>query len=155
VIASGVASCCQTVPCRGVEMGAVAAVSVGYIVLAVDEAISFYTTALGFTEVMHPVPTFGMLTRGDLQLVSAPGGYRSGGRVGRTVPSPHPEGGIASRSRSGTSKNWSHGCAARAPGSATRSCRVSAANRRSSMMPSGNPVELFEPTIDEAKLSQH
>jgi len=48
-------------------------VSVRYIVNDVDEAIAFYTPRLGFEEVMHPAPTFAMLSRGDLRLVlSAP-----------------------------------------------------------------------------------
>ena len=52
-----------------------ATVSVRYIVNDVDDAIAFYTERLGFTEQMHPAPTFAMLTRGDLRLVlSAPGG---------------------------------------------------------------------------------
>ena len=51
-----------------------ATVSVRYIVNDVDAAIAFYCQHLGFTEVMHPAPTFAMLSRGDLRLVlSAPG----------------------------------------------------------------------------------
>jgi catechol 2,3-dioxygenase-like lactoylglutathione lyase family enzyme len=42
-----------------------ATVSVRYIVDDVDEAISFYCQQLGFTEVMHPAPTFAMLSNGD------------------------------------------------------------------------------------------
>ena len=58
-----------------------ATVSVRYIVDNVDEAISFYCEHLGFTEQMHPAPTFAMLTRGDLRLVlSAPSSEGGGGR---------------------------------------------------------------------------
>jgi hypothetical protein len=39
-----------------------ATVSVRYIVNDVDEAISFYVQHLGFTEEMHPAPTFAMLS---------------------------------------------------------------------------------------------
>ncbi len=46
-----------------------ATVGVRYIVDDVDAAIDFYCTELGFTEVMHRVPAFAMLTRGDLRLV--------------------------------------------------------------------------------------
>jgi len=57
-----------------------ATVSVRYIVDDVDAAIAFYRDRLAFTEVMHPAPTFAMLSRGDLRLVlSAPGGGPGGG----------------------------------------------------------------------------
>jgi catechol 2,3-dioxygenase-like lactoylglutathione lyase family enzyme len=60
----------------------VATVSVRYIVHDVDEAIGFYCQNLGFTEVMHPAPTFAMLARGDLRLVlSAAGGGPGGGQA--------------------------------------------------------------------------
>ncbi|HWD42135.1 MAG TPA: VOC family protein [Actinomycetota bacterium] len=59
-----------------------ATVSVRYIVDDVDTAIAFYTQRLGFTEEMHPAPTFAMLSRGDLRLVlSAPGGGPGGGQA--------------------------------------------------------------------------
>ena len=57
-----------------------ATVSVRYIVNDVDEAIAFYCDRLGFTEVMHPAPTFAMLSLGDLRFVlSSPGGGPGGG----------------------------------------------------------------------------
>jgi len=56
-------------------------VSVRYIVDDVDVAIAFYREQLGFDEVMHPAPTFAMLTRGDLRLaLSAPSGAGGGGQ---------------------------------------------------------------------------
>jgi catechol 2,3-dioxygenase-like lactoylglutathione lyase family enzyme len=66
-------------------------VSVRYIVDDVDAAIAFYCRRLGFEEVMHPAPTFAMLSRGDLRLVlSAPGGGPGGGAAmpDGTVPTP-------------------------------------------------------------------
>lgn len=45
-----------------------ATVSVRYIVDDVVAAIVFYTGKLGFREVMHPAPTFAMLSRSDLRL---------------------------------------------------------------------------------------
>ena len=55
-----------------------ATVSVRYFVNDVDASIAFYTKHLGFSEVMHPAPSFAMLSRGDLRLVlSAPGGGRA------------------------------------------------------------------------------
>src|SRR6059058_1497193 len=57
-------------------------VSVRYIVDDVDAAIDFYCHALGFEEVMHPAPTFAMLSRGELRLaLSAPGGGPGGGQA--------------------------------------------------------------------------
>ena len=59
-------------------------VSVRYIVDDVDDAIRFYIDHLGFTEVMHPAPTFAMLARGDLRLaLTKPGG---GPGVGAALP---------------------------------------------------------------------
>src|SRR5215467_11044540 len=43
-----------------------ATISVRYIVNDVNAAIAFYTSHLGFAEVMHPAPAFAMLSRGDL-----------------------------------------------------------------------------------------
>src|SRR5579863_9867852 len=66
-------------------------VSVRYIVNDVDAAIDFYCRELGFTEDMHPAPTFAMLSRGDLRLVlTAPGGGPGGGQAmpDGTVPQP-------------------------------------------------------------------
>src|SRR5579863_9795322 len=66
-------------------------VSVRYIVNDVDAAIDFYCRELGFTEDMHPAPTFAMLSRGDLRLVlSVPGGGPGGGQAipDGTLPSP-------------------------------------------------------------------
>src|SRR3984885_10437924 len=68
-----------------------ARVSVRYIVDDVDAAIDFYCGRLAFDEVMHPAPTFAMLSRGDLRLVlSAPGGGAGGGQAmpDGTVPAP-------------------------------------------------------------------
>ena len=59
-----------------------AIVSIRYIVDDVDAAITFYCRHLGFSELMHPAPTFAMLTRGGLRLVlSAPGGGPGGGQA--------------------------------------------------------------------------
>src|SRR3984885_4521223 len=68
-----------------------ATVSVRYIVDDVDAAIEFYGRQLGFQEVMHPAPTFAMLSLGDLRLVlTAPGGGPGGGAAmpDGTLPSP-------------------------------------------------------------------
>jgi catechol 2,3-dioxygenase-like lactoylglutathione lyase family enzyme len=68
-----------------------ATVTVRYIVDDVDAAIDFYARHLGFQEVMHPAPTFAMLSRGDLRLVlSAPSGLPGGGQAmpDGTLPAP-------------------------------------------------------------------
>ena len=68
-----------------------ATISVRYIVDDVDEAIAFYCDRLGFTEVMHPAPTFAMLNKDELRLaVSAPGGPGGGGQAmpDGTLPQP-------------------------------------------------------------------
>jgi catechol 2,3-dioxygenase-like lactoylglutathione lyase family enzyme len=44
-------------------------VSVRYIVNNVDEAIEFYTKALGFKVEMHPAPGFASISLGDLLLL--------------------------------------------------------------------------------------
>jgi hypothetical protein len=40
---------------------------VRYLVDDVDSAIGFYCERLGFSEQIHPPPTFAMLRRGDLR----------------------------------------------------------------------------------------
>ena len=68
-------------------------VSVRYIVDDVDDSIAFYCDRLGFTEVMHPAPTFAMLTKGDLRLVlSAPSGAGGGGQAMPDGTRPEPGG---------------------------------------------------------------
>jgi catechol 2,3-dioxygenase-like lactoylglutathione lyase family enzyme len=67
-------------------------VSVRYIVNDVDEAIGFYTEALGFKVDMHPAPGFAALSRGELRLLlNKPGA----GGAGQAMPdgrSPAPGG---------------------------------------------------------------
>src|SRR6516164_4354354 len=73
---------------RGDDM---AKVSVRYIVNDVDAAIDFYRRELEFEEVMHPAPSFAMLSRGELRLVlTAPGGGPGGGQAmpDGTLPEP-------------------------------------------------------------------
>jgi catechol 2,3-dioxygenase-like lactoylglutathione lyase family enzyme len=130
-----------------------ATVSVRYIVDDVDAAIEFYTGQLGFAEVMHPAPSFAMLTRGELRFIlSAPGGGPGGGASMPDGTQPQPGG-------------WNRiqlevedlGAAVeelRAAGASFRNEIVEGVGGRQILVedPAGNPVELFEPTIDEAKL---
>jgi catechol 2,3-dioxygenase-like lactoylglutathione lyase family enzyme len=68
-------------------------VSVRYIVDELDPAIGFYRDDLGFEVVMHPAPTFAMLSRGDLRLLlSVPSGRGGGGQVMPDGRRPEPGG---------------------------------------------------------------
>ncbi len=131
-----------------------ATVSVRYIVNDVDAAIAFYTQYLGFTEVMHPAPAFAMLIRGDLRLVlSAPGGGRRGGGQAMpdgTMPAP---GGWNRFSIEVTDLDALVG-KLHDDGVRFRNDIVNGMGGRQIIAedPSGNPVELFEPTRPEAKL---
>ena len=131
-----------------------ATVSVRYIVNDVDEAIAFYTGRLGFTEVMHPAPSFAMLTRGDLRLVlSAPGGGPGGGQAlpDGTLPTP----GGWNRFALEVDDIDSLVSDLRRNGVPFRNDVVSGVGGKQAIAedPSGNPIELFQPIIDEARLS--
>jgi catechol 2,3-dioxygenase-like lactoylglutathione lyase family enzyme len=131
-----------------------ATVSVRYIVNDVDAAIAFYCQQLGFTEVMHPAPGFAMLSRDDLRLVlSAPGGGPGGGQAmpDGTLPAP----GGWNRFALEVSDLDGLVAALRAQGTRFRNDIVTGVGGRQILVedPSGNPVELFEPTRDEARLS--
>jgi catechol 2,3-dioxygenase-like lactoylglutathione lyase family enzyme len=131
-----------------------ATVSVRYIVNDVEEAIAFYTGSLGFSEVMHPAPSFAMLARGDLRLVlSAPGGGPGGGQAlaDGTLPTP----GGWNRFAIEVDNIEELVGRLRAAGVPFRNEIVSGVGGRQTIAedPSGNPVEIFQPTIDEARLS--
>jgi catechol 2,3-dioxygenase-like lactoylglutathione lyase family enzyme len=131
----------------------VATVSVRYIVDDVDAAIEFYCRHLGFSEQMHPAPTFAMLTRGDLRLVlSAPGGGPGGGQAmpDGTVPTP----GGWNRFAIEVADLTATADTLRAAGVHLRSDIIAGVGGKQVVIddPSGNPVELFEPTRAEARL---
>jgi catechol 2,3-dioxygenase-like lactoylglutathione lyase family enzyme len=128
-------------------------VSVRYIVDDIDAAIAFYCGSLGFTEVMHPAPTFAMLQRGDLRLVlSAPGGGPGGGAAMPDGTQPAPGG-------------WNRFMLEvddlpalieqlRGEGATFRNELVEGIGGNQILLedPAGNPIELFQPTRDEARL---
>lgn len=131
-----------------------ATVSVRYIVDDVDAAIAFYCQHLGFTEQMHPAPAFAMLTRGDLRLVlSAPGGGPGGGQAMPDGALPTPGG--WNRFSIEVTDLADMADRLRAGGVRFRSGLITGVGGRQLLIedPSGNPVELFEPTLDEARLS--
>jgi len=132
-----------------------ATVSVRYIVHDVDEAIGFYCGQLGFQEVMHPAPTFAMLSHGDLRLVlSAAGGGPGGGQAmpDGTVPEP----GGWNRFSLEVSHIEATVDRLRNAGARFRNEIVTGVGGKQILVedPSGNPVELFEPTRDEARLDR-
>jgi catechol 2,3-dioxygenase-like lactoylglutathione lyase family enzyme len=130
-----------------------ATVQVRYIVNDVDAAIAFYCQQLGFHEDMHPAPAFAMLSRGDLRLVlTKPGGGPGGGQAMPDGTLPQPGG-------------WNR-FAIEVPDIAVtvETLRASGAHFRSDIIvgvggkqaivddPSGNPIEIFEPILPEARL---
>jgi catechol 2,3-dioxygenase-like lactoylglutathione lyase family enzyme len=130
-----------------------ASVSVRYIVDDVDAAISFYCGRLGFEEVMHPAPAFAMLSRGDLRLVlSAPGGGPGGGQAMPDGTKPAPGGWNRFMIEVTDLDGMVEGL--RAEGARFRNQTVTGVGGKQILVedPSGNPVELFEPTVQEAKL---
>jgi catechol 2,3-dioxygenase-like lactoylglutathione lyase family enzyme len=129
-------------------------VSVRYIVVDVDRAIEFYCDRLGFELVMHPAPAFAMLTRGGLRLLlSAPGGAPGGGQVmpdGRV-----PEPGGWNRFSLEVDDLEATVDALREAGACFRNEIVTGVGGKQILVedPSGNPIELFEPLLPEARIS--
>ena len=128
-------------------------ISIRYIVNDVQEAIDFYCHQLDFHENMHPAPTFAMLSRGDLRLVlSAPGGGPGGGQAmpDGTLPTP------GGWNRFSLQVNDLDEVVERlrSQGAHFRNNIVTGVGGKQILLedPSGNPIELFEPTIPEAKL---
>jgi catechol 2,3-dioxygenase-like lactoylglutathione lyase family enzyme len=131
-----------------------ASVSVRYIVDDVDAAIAFYCGPLGFREVMHPAPAFAMLEREDLRLnLSSSGGGGGGGQAMPDGRLPAPGGWnrfaleVEDLDRSVADL--------RAFGAHFRNEIVVGRGGRQILVedPSGNPVELFQPTRPEARLN--
>jgi catechol 2,3-dioxygenase-like lactoylglutathione lyase family enzyme len=134
-----------------------ATVSVRYIVDDVDAAIAFYCQHLGFVEDMHPAPAFAMLSRGDLRLLLSAGG-QTGGPGGGSQAMPDcrvPEPGGWNRFTLEVNDLAGTVAALRKQGAQFRNDIVTGIGGKQILVddPSGNPVELFEPTLPEAKLS--
>ena len=130
-----------------------ATVQVRYIVNDVDAAIAFYCQYLGFKQVMHPAPVFAMLTRGDLRLVlSAPNPSAGGGQRMPDGKQQEPGGwnrfALEISDLAGTVENL------RNAGVRFRNELVTGVGGKQILVddPSGNPVELFEPLVPEARL---
>ena len=132
-----------------------ASVQVRYIVNDVDAAIRFYTTNLGFTLVMHPAPPFAMLSRGDLRLaLSAPNPMGGGGRAMPDGTKPEPGG--WNRFTIEVDDLETTVESLRASGAHFRNDIVTGVGGKQILLedPSGNPIELFQPLIDEARMGR-
>ena len=131
-----------------------ATVSVRYIVYDVEAAIGFYTRHLGFSVQMRPNDMFAMLSRGDLRLVlSVPGGGPGGGQAMPDGTRPEPGG--WNRFSVEVPDLAATVAELRQDGVRFRNDVVTGVGGKQIIAedPSGNPVELFEPTMPEARLS--
>jgi catechol 2,3-dioxygenase-like lactoylglutathione lyase family enzyme len=129
-------------------------VSVRYIVDDVDAAVDFYCRHLGFEEAMHPAPAFAMLVRGELRLLlSAAGGGAGGGQAMPDGTTPTPGGWNRISLEVGDLEDTV--ASLRADGVHFRSDIITGIGGNQAVLddPSGNPVELFQPTRPEARLS--
>jgi catechol 2,3-dioxygenase-like lactoylglutathione lyase family enzyme len=132
-----------------------ASIQVRYIVNDVDAAIAFYTTHLGFTLVMHPAPPFAMLSRGDLRLVlSAPNPSGGGGQSMPDGTKPQPGG--WNRFAIEVDDIEATVATLRNAGIRFRNDIVTGVGGKQILVedPSGNPLELFQPLRDEARLDR-
>jgi catechol 2,3-dioxygenase-like lactoylglutathione lyase family enzyme len=121
--------------------------TVRYFVNDVDAALSFYGEQLGFDEVMHPAPTFAMLSRGPLRLVlSAPGGGPGGGAAMPDGTLPEPGG--WNRFQIEVEDLEATVAELRQRGASFRNEIVTGVGGNQILIedPSGNLVELFQPT---------
>jgi catechol 2,3-dioxygenase-like lactoylglutathione lyase family enzyme len=129
-------------------------VQVRYIVHDIDAAIDFYVRHLGFTLDMHPAPPFAMLSRDDLRLALNGPGSTGGG--GQSMPD----------GKKQAPGGWNRfGIQVEDIESVVATLRDAGVSFRSDVMtgvgakqvllndPSGNPVELFQPLIEQARLS--
>jgi catechol 2,3-dioxygenase-like lactoylglutathione lyase family enzyme len=130
-----------------------AKVQVRYIVNDVDAAIAFYCRHLGFHEDMHPAPAFAMLSRGDLRLVlSAPSGSAGGGQHmhdgTRQAPGGWNRFAIEVEDLDAMVNEL------RDAGVHFRNNIVTGVGGKQIIVddPSGNPIELFQPILPEARL---
>jgi catechol 2,3-dioxygenase-like lactoylglutathione lyase family enzyme len=134
--------------------GNMATVGVRYVVDDVDAAIDFYCRHLGFHEDMHPAPTFAMLSRDDLRLVlSAPSGTGGGGQAMPDGTMPEPGG--WNRFQLEVADIEAKVKELRRDDVSFRNELVTGVGGKQILVedPSGNLVELFEPTRREASLS--
>lgn len=120
-------------------------VSVRYIVNDVDEAISFYTTLLGFQVDIHPAPAFARIVRGDLQLLlNRPGAGGAGqAMTDGSIPTP----GGWNRIQIDVEDLEATVAKLKDAGANFRNEIVNGNGGKQILLndPSGNPIELFQP----------
>src|SRR5436309_15809521 len=106
---------------------------------------------------MHPSPMFAMLSRGDLRLVlSVPGGPGSPGGGSQAMPDGRkPEPGGWNRFALEVADLEATVERLRQVGARFRNEIVTGMGAKQVLLedPSGNPIELFEPTVPEARLA--
>src|SRR5438552_18041634 len=132
-----------------------ATVQVRYIVDDDDAAIAFYCQHLGFHEEMHPAPAFAMLSRGDLRLVlSAPSPVGGGGQSMPDGTKPEPGG--WNRFAIEVSDLEALVETLRTAGVHFRNEIVTGVGGKQILVedPSGNLIELVQPTLPEARLER-
>jgi len=121
-------------------------VSVRYITDDLDAAVAFYVERLGFKVEMQPGPGFAVLSQGNLRLLlNRPGA----GGAGQPMPDGRrPEPGGWNRIQIEVSALDREVEALREAGASFRSDIVTGRGGSQILLedPSGNPIELFEPT---------
>jgi catechol 2,3-dioxygenase-like lactoylglutathione lyase family enzyme len=126
-------------------------VNVRYMVTDVEESIAFYTKLLGFEIGMNAAPAFADVRRGNLRLLlSGPASS-----AGRPMPDGRvPEPGGWNRIHFIVDDIDAEVETLRGSGASFRNEILTGPGGRQILLedPSGNPVELFEPTRPEARL---
>lgn len=133
-----------------------AKVQIRYIVNNVGEAIAFYTKLLGFKLDLHPAPPFAMLSRDDLRLVlSAPNPSAGGGQSMPDGTQQMPGGWNRFAIEVNDLTTFVKGL--QKAGVHFRNNIVTGVGGKQVIIddPSGNPIELFEPTLPEAQLDHN
>ena len=124
-----------------------ATVSVRYFVHDVDAAIAFYSERLGFDVAAQPAPGFAVLARGDLRLLlNTPGG---GGGAAQPMPDGRtPAPGGWNRIQLEVDDLTGEVEVLRKAGARFRNEIVGGKGGKQILLddPSGNPVELFQPS---------
>jgi catechol 2,3-dioxygenase-like lactoylglutathione lyase family enzyme len=130
-----------------------ATVQIRYIVNDVDAAIAFYTQFLGFKLDMHPAPAFAMLSHNDLRLVLSASNPSAGGGQPMKDGTKQTPGGwnrfaIEVKNINETVEKLKKG------GVHFRNEIVTGVGGKQVIVedPSGNPIELFEPVLESARL---
>lgn len=128
-------------------------VQIRYIVTDMNAAIAFYTELLGFKLEMHPAPAFAMLSLNNLRLVLSMPNPSAGG--GQSMPDGTQQ----------TPGGWNRfSIEVNNISTKVETLKKAGAHFRNNIVtgvggkqiivedPSGNPIELFEPTIEKARL---